>query len=528
MAAMATRRVFVRDATGLVRSVSGLDAFLASIGFLAVPLGLFTFTSAIYLFPGSDPVQATIIATVFSLFISLMYTLFGWAMPRSGGDYVFMSRSLNPGIGFVFNCHLMIWYLVSTVFYTAGVTTFAIAPSLLIIGTVTGDQSLINLANTLSAPLNVTIVGTVVIVIMTLVLLAGISLSFKLTNVLVVLSFIGYALMLWLLVGNSNASFIQAFDKFASYQGIIQAAHSAGFSPVNPNPLAQTLGITYFIFLTTGFGIATSYYAGEVKSVKKTLLYSQILPTLLVGILLAVLGGLAINDFGYDFLGSAWYLATNASNQYPFSVAPFWGLFISMLTDNPTILWLIAITWTAAVLSAIIPIFTAVSRSFFAWSFDRIMPGKFATVHGRYGTPTYTVIMISIIAEIALILSNYTSFLTFASGVGIAFMLGFVIVAIAAIVFPFIRKDIYSNSPANIQIGPVPLISIAGFVSLVWYLVMEYFLISNPLYGANIPPTWIAIAFTIMVPVIIYIGANFYRKREGISLELALKEIPPE
>jgi amino acid transporter len=199
-----------------------------------------------------------------------------------------------------------------------------------------------------------------------------------------------------------------------------------------------------------------------------------------------------------------------------------------MLTDNPTILWLIAITWTAAVLSAIIPIFTAVSRSFFAWSFDRIMPGKFATVHGRYGTPTYTVIMISIIAEIALILSNYTSFLTFASGVGIAFMLGFVFVAIAAIVFPFIRKDIYSSSPANIQIGPVPLISIAGFVSLVWYLVMEYFLISNPLYGANIPPTWIAIAFTILVPVIIYIGANFYRKREGISLELALKEIPPE
>ncbi|HMK83386.1 MAG TPA: hypothetical protein VK503_06680, partial [Candidatus Bathyarchaeia archaeon] len=65
-------------------------------------------------------------------------------------------------------------------------------------------------------------------------------------------------------------------------------------------------------------------------------------------------------------------------------------------------------------------------------------------------------------------------------------------------------------------------------VSLAWYLIMEYFLISNPLYGANIPPTWIAIAFTILVPVIIYVGANYYRKREGISLALALKEIPPE
>jgi amino acid transporter len=525
---MGAQRVFVRDATGLVRAISGVDAFLACIGFLAVPLGLFTYTSAIYLFPGSDPVLATVIATVFSLFVSLMYTLFAWAMPRAGGDYVFMSRSLHPSLGFVFNGHLMIWYLVSTVFYTAGITTFAIAPSLLILGTVTGNQSLIGSANTLSAPLNVTIVGTVLIAIMVLVLLTGVRPTFKLTNVLVILSFVGYAVMLWLLAANNNADFVQVFNKFASYQGMIQAAHSAGFSPSSPTPFSQTLGITYFIFLTTGFGIATSYYAGEVKSVKRTLMISQILPTLLIGILLAVLGGLAVRDFGYDFLGSVWFLSSNSSSQYPFSVPPFWGLFVSMLTDNPAVLWLIAVTWTAAVISAIPPIFTAVSRSFFAWSFDRILPTKFAAVNQKYGSPTYSVILIGVIAEVALILSNYTSFLTFAAGVGIAFMIAFIFVAIAAIVFPFTRKDIYSNSIAKINLGPVPLITLAGIVSLVWYVTMLYFLLSNPLYGANIPPTWLAIGATLVVPLVVYVGAYFYRKKQGLDLSLSLKEIPPE
>jgi len=525
---MATKGIFVRDATGLVRSISSVDAFLSCIGFLAVPLGLFTYTSAIYLFPGSDPVLATIIATVFSLFVSLMYTLFAWAMPRAGGDYVFMSRSLHPGIGFVFNGHLMIWYLVSTVFYTMGITSFAIAPSLLIVGTVTGSQSLISLANSLSAPLDVTIIGTVLIIAMVLVLLTGSRHTFRLANVLVILSFIGYALMLWLLASNSNADFVSAFSKLGSYQGIIQAAHTAGFSPTSPNPFAQTLGITYFIFLTTGFGIATSYYAGEVKSVKKTLLYSQILPTLIVGILLAVLGGLAVRDFGYDFLGSAWYLSSNGSSQYPFSVPPFWGLFVSMLTDNPTVLWLLAITWTAAVISAIPPIFTAVSRSIFAWSFDGITPAKFAAVSEKYGAPTYSILLIGVIAEVALILSNYTSFLTFTAGVGIAFMIAFIFVALAAIVFPFTRKDIYSSSVAKLSIGPLPLITITGLVSLIWYLIILYFLLSNPLYGANVPPTWIAIAATILVPLLVYVGAHYYRKKQGINLASALKEIPPE
>jgi hypothetical protein len=106
-------------------------------------------------------------------------------------------------------------------------------------------------------------------------------------------------------------------------------------------------------------------------------------------------------------------------------------------------------------------------------------------------------------------------------------MIAFIFVALAAIVFPFTRKDIYSTSVAKLSLGPVLLITVAGAVSLIWYLIL-FFLVSNPLYGANVPPIWIAIAVTILVPVVVYAGANYYRKKQGLNLGIALKEIPPE
>src|SRR5208282_2040858 len=101
------RKTFVRDATGLVRSISPFDAFLASFGFVAIQLALITYTTGPYLFPGSDLVSATILTTILSIPIALMFTLFGWAMPRAGGDYILISRTIHPLVGFISSFNLM-------------------------------------------------------------------------------------------------------------------------------------------------------------------------------------------------------------------------------------------------------------------------------------------------------------------------------------------------------------------------------------------------------------------------------------
>src|SRR5947209_2722719 len=90
-------QLFVRKSTGLVREASALDAtifnalFSAPVG-ATLAWGVFFALSA---FPGSDLVTATIISFVLNVPVLLMMGLLASSMPRTGGDYVWVSRILT-------------------------------------------------------------------------------------------------------------------------------------------------------------------------------------------------------------------------------------------------------------------------------------------------------------------------------------------------------------------------------------------------------------------------------------------------
>lgn len=92
MAAAKNPKSFLRDATGLVREISAFDSFVSNFAVINIPLGLITFTSAEYIFPGGDAVYATLLATTLVIFPALVYTFLTWSMSRAGGDYIFVSR----------------------------------------------------------------------------------------------------------------------------------------------------------------------------------------------------------------------------------------------------------------------------------------------------------------------------------------------------------------------------------------------------------------------------------------------------
>jgi len=524
------RKTFVRDATGLVRSISPLDAFFASFGFVAIQLALITYTTGPFLFPGSDLVSATILTTTLSIPIALMFTLFGWAMPRSGGDYVLISRTIHPLLGFMSSFNLMFWFLFFIGFEVNWVMTFALSPSLLIVGTVGSDQNLLNLASAVAQPQNVLLIGLIMVAIFTVVMLAGVRTSFILNNIITIISLVGVGVAIWLLVVSSRASFISSFSRFGSYDNIVSAAHNAGYSPQSSTPIIATLGVMPYIYLTTGFAFINTYYGGEIKSVKKNLFYSQVILTILSGLILTIIAVFTIQVFGYDFLGSMAYLQGTGSSQYPFSVFPFINLFLSMLTDNPLILWILAITFVATLLAAVVPSLMAVSRSIFAWSFDRVIPSKFAQIHDRFRVPVYTIIAMSIVWAASLIAYTYgpPSFLSLASGAAVGENTSVMIVSIAAIVFPFRRRSLFDPSPANIKIGPIPLLSLSGIISFAFIGMIQYFLLSNPLYGANTPPVLITIALVFLIGAVIYIASYLYHKKQGLDISMVFRDIPPE
>jgi APA family basic amino acid/polyamine antiporter len=521
---------FVREATGLVRNISIWDSFFANFGGVAIPLALITYTTGPFLFPGSNLVLATLIATLWSIPLGVMYSLYGAAMPRSGGDYVFVSRVVHPIIGFAENFNYIFWVFFFVGFAANFVTTSALSPSILVIGTVSKNSSLVNLANTLAQPTYILAIGLIVIVIFTLIMLRGIRATFNTINAIVILSIIGIAAIIGILAISTNAAFVSDFSRFGSYEKIISTAESDGYSPVGANALYATLGIMPFVYLTTGFANATTFWGGEARSVKKNMFYSQVGVTVLSGLILTVIAALAVNVFGYNFLGSISYLQANGSSAYPFSTPPYFNLFVSILATNPFFLWFLAITYVAADVAPILTVLMVISRAFFAWSFDRVIPTKFASVSTKFNVPAFTIIIIGVIWAIVFAIYTFFSstFISLIGGATVGENVSLIIIAVTAIIFPFTRKQLFSSSGANYKFGGVPVISIMGVLSLAFLALITYFLVSNPLYGASSAITYETIIALFVLGLIIYGIAYWQRIRNGINIGLAFKEIPPE
>src|SRR5215213_8622345 len=95
------RAVFVRKATGLVRGWSTRDAFIyATFSINLITLGLYIFGYAPFI-PEGGLLWAVLLAGFYLVVQGITYASLIAAMPRAGGDYIWISRVLGGGIGFV-------------------------------------------------------------------------------------------------------------------------------------------------------------------------------------------------------------------------------------------------------------------------------------------------------------------------------------------------------------------------------------------------------------------------------------------
>ena len=93
--------LFLRKATGLVRGWSVRDSMIyACLSTNVITLGLveFAYQDA---FPAGQLLTAVLISGVWVSFLVLAYSGLVVTIPRAGGDYVWQSRILGSGIGFV-------------------------------------------------------------------------------------------------------------------------------------------------------------------------------------------------------------------------------------------------------------------------------------------------------------------------------------------------------------------------------------------------------------------------------------------
>jgi APA family basic amino acid/polyamine antiporter len=129
--------------------------------------------------------------------------------------------------------------------------------------------------------------------------------------------------------------------------------------------------------------------------------------------------------------------------------------------------------------------------------------------------------------------------ITLAATQGIAIM--YFGTAIAAIILPFKRKELFEASPiAQMKVLGIPLITVAGviFGGFLLFLLVEWFFDPwlNPayapagLYGISLANTnsVIFLLVTYGLAASIYYGFKSYRRRGGIDMDKVQTEIPVE
>ena len=94
--------LFLRKATGLVRGWSVRDSLIyACLATNFVTLGIYEFTFAGPAFPKGQLLTSVVISGVWVSFLVIAYAGLIVTIPRAGGDYVWQTRILGSGIGFV-------------------------------------------------------------------------------------------------------------------------------------------------------------------------------------------------------------------------------------------------------------------------------------------------------------------------------------------------------------------------------------------------------------------------------------------
>ena len=530
--------VFVRQATGLVRELSWFDTFIMVFAILNVPLGLSevaAFATGASAYPSANMPLAFILSAPAMLTLGMVYALFTAAMPRSGGDYVWASRILHPSIGFGVNFFVSFILLSSAGLNSLLMATWFLPPVFHIIGL---DNVAAFCADTTG--FGAVTVGTIVTLLLLGVFLLGLRRVRQIMFGLFAFIMAGTIFWLILLFVLPHSDFVASFNAgqgSGAYQSVLNNAAKAGFAILPSAVFLNTFSAVIYAFQSYNGFQNSGYFSGEIKQASSSVIRAM-LCALIFGAIGFSLGMIGIyHYYGQDFIGA---LATNGlafpNSNLPFpAVMPALGLF---MTGNPVVHMLIALTFLAAIFWIQPPAVLIGTRNLFAWSFDRVLPGRLADVNDRLHSPVIATVIVAIVIELFTFITIKTTFFGNLLGLAAFSALVGVIMSFTAIVFPYRRPDIYEKSPAIVRarfLG-LPAISIWGALSLIVNAVLCYIAFSSPPFGGSsnvLDPTFLkGIFFSslgLIIPILFYfISRMVTRSVRKLDIAQAFEEIPPE
>lgn len=526
-----TGRLYTRQASGLVRDISPGAGIALNVSFVSIPLAVLIATQAPSAFPGASPFWVTVLAGVLCLFPVLLYALFTAVMPRAGGDYVFVSRTLHPWAGFAANFNITAWYLLVIAYFAYLLSPFGVSTAFATIGATAHSATFTRWATDVTSKGWEFGIGAVTLILVAILMSFGLRRALAIYRWLFAISLVGVGIAIVLLIFNGRGDFRSAVSHYGgSYDGIISAARKAGFAGSGHFRLSKTILAMPLAFASFGYAIVTAYAGGEIRS-PKTSGRRVMLISLAVSVgVVAVLMALSSRTFGNNFLGSSTFLSNAGSKAYTLPAASSFFFYVSMLTSSTVLSLIINISFIVAIIVALPATFLIATRNLFAWSFDRVIPDAVSDVNERTRSPLVAnaVVLVVTLIYLALIVFAGGSFLSLLYTSGIAEILTFFVVAIAGIAFPYRRRELYNASPIKRSFLGLPNITAVAIVALAVYILFFVSLCTADALGANGASGIRATYIIAIIAIVLYPISRVINRRRGVDLGLAFRELPPE
>ncbi len=509
--------VFVREATGLVKSVSLFDAVALNLSSQSTGVALATIGFTMALLPsisGVNLVWATLIGFALSIPQVIVYSVMTTRIPRTGGDYVWLSRSLNGVFASALTFMGFTLQTLAFVALTVLTTVFAIGS----VGVSLGNMQFLGLAlpgNIQGADtLSQFLIGMAIFALIIVVNVFKPKLGFKMVSVFTIIGIVTMLLAMGVIATAGKAGiegqmdFLNSIGADATYASVKSSYTGPTFTWEANLFILPFFAIFVYPWITGGPAVAS-----EIKG-KNALKWNVPISATLSAALLAAGFAAMYAAGGQEFTNGA---LANPKLVYDFSFNFWtWAMGVSGTPVLAAVIGIGWIVWNIAVLGYAIIIF---SRYVFAQAFDRFLPARLAYVSPRYGSPLVAHLFDLILTAV------FVGAAAFLYGI-LSSLFGVVLSAVVYFAFVGLAIAIYGVRSQKGSLRGV--LAVCGVLMSAVYSFLAYEFLGAPdVWGGNYL-AYFYMAASFIAGLVIYVASKAYYGRQGIDIGLAFKEIPPE
>ncbi|MGN6380713.1 MAG: hypothetical protein ACTHNU_17310 [Gaiellales bacterium] len=547
-----THAHFARKATGFVREVKVRDAVIFNV--LPACPGLVMAVSVFWVLSSFAQVNiyaAILITALCSFLISGAFGLLSQIMPRSGADYILISRSLHPALAIGSSILIGASSMIAMGYWGVFTAKICIGPMLTMVGVAANSSTLQHWGTDVTSNGWSMAIGLIEIALLAFIMAVGMRMMMRVQLWLFALGSIGFIAAAIVLLTTSRSSFISSYNTYArpfthradTYHYFIGQAHKSGVNLSSGTDWHNTLVATgAFIAFGVWVWFSTNI-AGEIRQAgTRKNWYSMLGGLACTFIPILVMVALLYHTVGQTFLTAVNGISGD-STVYTLPNAPWWITLVAAIHTNTLFVAFLGLTFVAwAPLIVYIQIVQPV-RALFAWSFDQVIPERIASINERTHTPVFTLALITVCSIPFLYMAAYSA--NFLKVVALSTIVGFptfIMVGISACLFPFRRKAAYEASVSNISLFGLPLMLYFGIGSIIAGLFGAWLWFAYPALGLPRAGDGIVaqlftspfrgglalVAACLIVGAIIYFAGRAWRASQGIDLDLNYLEIPPE